>query len=75
MSDETSQQIPELSVFDIETLEVESDQGDFELKLVSIAMASEIDNQTQYWVIDQDNDNERQKIGKLKFYFSLYFTL
>ena len=54
--------IPEITVFDIETFETETDEG-YEHKLVSIAMASEIDDESKYWVIEEDSDAQRQLIG------------
>ena len=61
--------IPKVTVFDIETLEEECSHG-FEHKLVSIAMTSEIDNQTKYWVIESSCESARQKIGnKLEHFF------
>ena len=54
--------IPEISVFDIETLEDPIEDG-FEHKLVSIAFASEIDKQSKYWVIKDSTESSRQRIG------------
>ena len=62
LSDEFVQRIPELSVFDIETLEVEGEEG-YVHKLCSIAMSSEIDSESKYWVIDASDEEQRQTIG------------
>ena len=62
LNQEWELKIPPVSVFDIETLETPCDDG-LEHKLVSIAMASEVDLQKNYWVIDKSTDTERQKIG------------
>ena len=67
--------IPEVSVFDIETLESPCELG-MEHRLVSIALASEIDKQSHYWVIDKSTEIERQRIGKfnLKRYNKIFFS-
>ena len=60
--------IPKVTVFDIETLEAACEDG-MEHKLVSIAMASEVDCQTHYWVIEKSSDTCRQKIGNFNINF------
>ena len=74
LSDEFVQRIPELSVFDIETLEVEGEEGHVH-KLCSIAMSSEIDSESKYWVIDASDEEQRQTIGFNFFLVSFNFNL
>ena len=68
LSPEWKLAIPEVSVYDIESLESPCADG-MEHKLVSIAMASEIDKQSHYWVIEKSTESERQRIGIFWFFF------
>ena len=63
LPDKWRRKIPKVSVFDIETLEFDRNDTSFEHRLVSIAMSSEIDNNTKYWVIEESTECARQKIG------------
>ena len=74
LTDEFVQRIPELCVFDIETLEVESEEGHVH-KLCSIAMSSEIDSESKYWAIDASDEEQRQTIGFNFFSLSLSISI